>query len=215
MKLTVFALLLIGAALAALTVVFRSGMQQFELDPRPQNVRPPSSLATVPASASEKPTHPWLKKPHRTAYSAARPSAAEANATDVPPAAGETALEEPVLEESFVEESATDIQEAEADTIALQTWVEELGQRELALIAAEEQWQAQQEQALKDQEAWLSQQPDTPQTREAFAELVKVWEAAATEHEAFLATQREQIEADLTWLQEQEGLPLEAASTGN
>jgi len=102
-----------------------------------------------------------------------------------------------------------------AETIALQTWVEELGQRELALLTAEEQWQAQQEKALKDQKAWLKEQPNTPQTREAFAALMNVWETAATEHDAFLASQREQIEADLAWLQEQEGLQLEAAPTEN
>ena len=50
---------------------------------------------------------------------------------------------------------------------------------------------------------------------EAFAALMNVWETAATEHDAFLASQREQIEADLAWLQEQEGPQLEAAPTEN
>ena len=203
MKLTVFALLLVGTALAVLTVVFRSGMQQFELNPRPQTVRSSSSLATVSASTDKKPVHPWLKQPRRSTYSAPPPNPAEANANDEPPAAEELALEE----------SATETMAAE--TIALQTWVEELGQRELALLTAEEQWQAQQEKALKDQKAWLKEQPNTPQTREAFAALMNVWETAATEHDAFLASQREQIEADLAWLQEQEGLQLEAAPTEN
>ena len=208
MKLTVFALLLVGSALAVLTVVFRSGMQQFELDPHRQVEKPSASIATVSASTNGKPIHPWLKKAHRTAYSAPRSSPVHDQGIEEQPEVEELAVEELTLTEP-------EIAEATDEAIALHTWIEELGQRELALLAAEEQWQAQQEQALKDQEAWLNEQPDTIQTRIAFAELVKVWETAAAEHEAFLATQREQVEADLAWLHEQESTALEAITVNH
>lgn len=194
MKLTVFALLLVGLAFAVLASIFRSGMKQFDQQP-PSHTAMTSSVSArlgaetmTPQNAPpKKRLQPWLRK-------AQRPVSHQPIATEVV-TESQTVVERQPVEDTF----APEVEEPAMDPAEIDAWREELHQREEALIAAEEEW-------LEEQARFLAAQESRSNTGPANTQMQEL-EAAIAERAAVLVSLRQELEANVAWLeQNSEGL---------